>query len=195
MPATVTVELLNSECPLRPEKKIKDTHLLVLVPKIVNGEPYSALKLDKLCATRKGSGDRLIYDEAKYWKGHQWASKPQAESEWVLLPKSDPHPQRTPEAKHFRHKRIAEQQKVHEEHYQEYREAKAVELMTAALLNELVNGKPRMLGTFKYLRCVEPTADGGRVCVGSFVAAGLEILDTFADRDEVFLGRALTRKL
>jgi hypothetical protein len=87
LPATITEELLNSECPLHPGEKIKDTHLLVLVPKTVNGEPYTALKLDELCATRKGSGDTLIYDGLKSWKEQPWASqRRQCEqtSRWVL---------------------------------------------------------------------------------------------------------------
>ena len=71
LPASITKELLESECPLHPGEKIKDTHLLVLVPKTVNGEPYSALKLYDLCATRKGSEDKLVYDgaDATTWKG------------------------------------------------------------------------------------------------------------------------------
>ncbi|MEY4668022.1 MAG: hypothetical protein RL518_721, partial [Pseudomonadota bacterium] len=60
IPASVTKELLESECPLHPGQKVKDTHILMLVPKTVNGEAYTALKLDELCAKRKGSGDRLI---------------------------------------------------------------------------------------------------------------------------------------
>ncbi|MEY4668056.1 MAG: hypothetical protein RL518_755, partial [Pseudomonadota bacterium] len=58
IPASVTKELLESECPLHPGQKVKDTHILVLVPERVNGKPYTPLELDKLCDSRKGSGDR-----------------------------------------------------------------------------------------------------------------------------------------
>ena len=95
LPGAITEALLNAECPLHPGRRIKDTHLLVLVPGTVNGEPYSVLKLSELCETRKGSGDRLIYDggaRATYLKGLDWAKAPQAQSEWVLIPKSDPDP-------------------------------------------------------------------------------------------------------
>jgi hypothetical protein len=142
LPATITEELLNSECPLHPGGKIKDTHLLALVPKTVNGEPYTARKLDELCATRKGSGDALIYDGADWataWKEKDWARSPQVQSEWVLIPKSDPDPNKVPEDKHFRSKNIAAQQNVHDEHYGEYREVKTLELMTAVLLYDLAN--------------------------------------------------------
>jgi hypothetical protein len=197
LPSTITDELLNSECPLHPGEKIKDTHLLVLVPKTVNGAPYTALKLDELCATRKGSGDKLIYDGADWataWKGRDWASTAQVESEWVLIPKSDPDPKKVPADKHFRSKNIAAQQNVHETHYPEYREVKTVELMTAVLLNDLVNGDPRMLVGWNYLRCEEPNASGGRVCVGFFYAVGLRVLDDYDGNDNVSIGRALARK-
>ena len=47
IPASITKELLNSPCPLHPGQKIKDTHILMLVPKTVNGKPY--------CATPEGA--------------------------------------------------------------------------------------------------------------------------------------------
>ena len=202
LPAIITESLLNSDCPLHPGEKIKDTHLLVLIPKTVNGEPYSALKLDELCATRKGSGDKLIYDGADWatkWKGQDWAKAPQAQSEWVLIPKSDPDPERMREKygeeqggnRHFRTKDLAAQQKVHGEHYKEYREVKALEVMTMALLYDLTH-KERLLPD--YLRCEEPNAFGGRVCVGFFSAPGLWVFVGRDDRASDNIGRALARK-
>jgi hypothetical protein len=195
LPSTITDELLNSECPLHPGAKIKDTHILVLVPKTVNGEPYTALKLDELCATRKGSGDKLVYDGADWataWKGRDWASTAQVQSEWVLIPKSDPDPTKVPADKHFRIKTIAAQRKVHEEHYGDYREVKTLELMTAVLLYDLTN-KERLVPD--YLRCEEPNASGGRVCVGNFDALGLEVNDDGDVNGNGVIGRALARKL
>ncbi len=194
LPSTITEELFNSECPLHPGEKIKDTHLVVLVPKTVNGEPYTALKLDELCVTREGSGDKLIYGGFDSWKAQPWASQQQVESEWVLIPKSDPDPKKVPADKHFRSKDIAAQQNVHETHYPEYREVKTVELMTAVLLNDLVNGDPSMLAGWNYLRCVEPNASGGRVCVGDFDAYGLGVFDVNDGNGNDFIGRALARK-
>ena len=198
IPASLTKVLLNEECPLHPGQKIKDTHVLMLVPKTVNGEPYTPKKLDELCAGRKGSGDKLIYDGADWankWKDQEWATIPQAASEWVLIPKSDPDSSKAAEDKHFRSKTIAAQQSVHEDHYREYREVKALEVMTLALLNDLVNGEPRVLDGWNYLRCEEPNAFGGRVCVGHFYANGLRVNDDLADHDRVVIGRALARKL
>lgn len=128
------------------------------------------------------------------------------------------------EERHFRGKRISRppeeqelnckryQADVHEKYYSEYCEAKVIEVMTAALLNDLVNGEPRMLvpvmNNWNYLRCVEPNGNGGRVLVGSFHSKGLgvEITLDLDDSDEDLLdeddtgfaihtGYALTWKL
>jgi hypothetical protein len=195
IPSSITKALLNSECPLHPGEKIKDTHILMLVPKTVNGEPYTAFKLDELCATRKGSGEALLNPDYKEWKEMSWASTPQPESEWVLIPKSDPDRSKVPAEKHFRSKQIAAQQQVHDEYYSEYREVRALEVITMALLNDMVNGEPRILDGWNYLRCVEPNASGGRVCVGLFAADGLEVSDDVGAGDYDGVGRALARKL
>ena len=197
IPTSITKKLLDSPCPLHPGEKIKDTHLLVLVPKTVNGEPYTARKLDELCGTRKGSGNKLIYDcdgadWATAWKKKDWANTAQVQSEWVLIPKSDPDPKKVPADKHFRSKNIAAQQKVHEEHYGEYREVKTLELMTAVLLYDLTN-KERLVPAD--LRCEEPNASGGRVCLGYFAADGLKVNDGSDGLVNDNFGRALARKL
>ncbi|MEY4669981.1 MAG: hypothetical protein RL518_2680, partial [Pseudomonadota bacterium] len=69
------------------------------------------------------------------------------------------------------------------------------ELMTAVLLNDLINGEPRMLAGWNYLRCEEPNASGGRVCVGRFLAYGLGVDDDGGGDDGGYIGRALARKL
>ena len=200
LPKCLTLELLNSECPLHPGEKIKDTHILVLVPKAVNGEPYSALKLDELCDTRKGSGDRLILPVATEWKEQDWAKAPQAQSEWVLIPKSDPDPERMREKygeeegdkRHFRDRYIASQREVHNDHYKEYREAKALEVMTMALLYDLTH-RERLLPD--HLRCEEPNGRDGRILVGYFDADGLQVNPRHWDSPSEFVGLALARKL
>ena len=109
IPNSITKALLNPPCPIEPGKLIKETHILVLVPKTVNEERYSALKLYELCSTKKGSGDKLINDGADSWKTKPWASTEQAASEWVLIPKGEPDPAKVATDKHFRNKNIAAQ--------------------------------------------------------------------------------------
>jgi len=74
-----------------------------------------------------------------------WASLPQVKSEWVLLPKSDPDPTNVPGDKHFRGKNLKQQEEVFKHYVAEYREAKALEIMTMAVLNDVVYGEPRIL--------------------------------------------------
>ena len=204
-PVWLTRELLEEECQLHPGEQVKDTHVLVLMPKTVNGEAYSAAKLSELCAGKKGSGDRLIYgqtDRATKWKSESWADTPQVESEWILLPKRDPVPEKMEEvypsdgeSRHFRDKKLRAQEDVHKSHYsKDYREAKALEVMTAALLNDVVHGEPRMLDGWNYLRCEEPNSSGGRVLVGGFDAIGLLVLVDRVDNDRADVGCALARK-
>ena len=78
------------------------------------------------------------------------------------------------------------------EHYPEYREVNALEVMTMALLYDLTH-KVRLPPD--YLRCVEPNDSGGRVCVGLFSAVGLEVIDGFGAGADGHIGRALARKL
>ena len=137
----------------------------------------------------------MIYDRenwAKAWKRRDWAEAAQAQSEWVLLPKSGPDPEKVPVGKHFRSKNIAAQQKVHDEHYPEYREVKALEVMTMALLYDLTH-KEQLIPD--YVRCPEPYAFGGRVCVGYSRADGLRVSDAHGADDLDVIGRALARKL
>lgn len=188
-PEALTLELLNSECSLHPGQKIKDTHVLVIVPKLVNGEPYSALKLDEICA-------RLGFKQDGWsgWKKQEWASMPQQESEWILIPKSDPesaHPQG--DTHHFRNKSIAEQDLVQKNYYPEYLEAKAIELMTTLVLYSWVNDV--RLSSGSHLRCQEPCTNGGRVCVA--FDAGRKMLDVGdpGGAGAPWVGRAVARDL
>ena len=97
--------------------------------------------------------------------------------------------------RHFRSKNIAAQQEVHGEHYKEYREVKALEVMTMALLYDLTHKEERLLPD--YLRCEEPNAFGGRVSVGFFDALGLKVYGAGAEvgHGHGNFGRALARKL
>jgi hypothetical protein len=193
----VTLEFLNSECPLHPGQKIKDTHILALIPKAVNGEPYSVRTLDRLSATWSGSGDSLINASGyESWESQDWAKAPRAHSEWILIPKIDPDPKVS--QTYFRGRNVETQQKVLEDHYKEYRGAKALEVMTVALLYYCTH-QERLLARLQ-LRCDEPNSEGDRVNVGYFGGAGgayggLKLLDGWGGRGRISVGLAIARKL
>jgi hypothetical protein len=55
------VATLKSSCPFWPGKLVKDTHLLVLIPSRVSGEPFSLNLLEKLIKHPKGGGYPTAY--------------------------------------------------------------------------------------------------------------------------------------
>ena len=196
LPDFITPELVLSVCPFHPRGLIKDTHVLVLVPKTVNGEPYSLLKLEEICAVRQRSEHDLILRGGNLtlsWQRQPFVSAVQNESEWVLLPKRDPNPAVVPDEKHFRGKNSEEQQKVQDTHYKKYREARVLELVTAAALNDLVHGVPRMIGQSNFLDCQETSVSGNPVCVTGFGHVGVLITEGLEGVGNPNGGRALVR--
>ncbi len=81
---------------------------------------------------------------------------------------------------------------MYDEHYSEYREVRALEVMTMALLYDLTY-KKRLLPA--YFRCEEENASGGSVCVGCFLADGLLVHVALDVSINDFIGRALAQKL
>jgi hypothetical protein len=55
-------DILRSPCPFWPDRKVGDTHLLVLIPSEVNGEPFTLNLLGRLIKMPKGRGYRTQYD-------------------------------------------------------------------------------------------------------------------------------------
>lgn len=54
--------ILRSPCPFWPDRKVEDTHLLVLIPSEVNGEPFTLNLLGRLIKMPKGRGYKTQYD-------------------------------------------------------------------------------------------------------------------------------------
>jgi hypothetical protein len=56
-------EILHSDCPFRPGKKIKETHLLVMIPSTVNNEPFTLHQLRPLSRNpKKGNLSDCVYN-------------------------------------------------------------------------------------------------------------------------------------
>jgi hypothetical protein len=82
-----------------------------------------------------------------------------------LIPEHARDPEEVFQDRHFRSKRIAEQIMVHTRYAADYSEAKVLQVMTAAVLNDVVGGEPRMLASdgrdLHFLRCAESNSHGG----------------------------------
>ena len=79
------VDILNSPCPFWPDKEVKDTHLLVLIPATVNGKAFTLNLLRRLVKKNRGCGHSARYflydDEVQHSLGDEYPSS----SYWVLL--------------------------------------------------------------------------------------------------------------
>jgi hypothetical protein len=205
IPEYITPQLLNSHCPLSPMELIKDSHILVLVPRTVDGQPYNALKLGELCKIRSGLGYDLIRERVteSAWTEEAWAKASPLASEWILLPKRDPRPSvvqalfpSDSKLRHFRDRNIVEQETVLRNYYQQdYRPAKALELLTMTLLFGLVNEHARLLPGNVGFRCAERDTRGGRVVITSVKGLeGLVIRRYVGDGRNPGISFALARK-
>ena len=86
LPAYIEEEkMMNSPCPFWPGHKLKETHLLVLIPSHVGGKPLTLNYLEELIQSLQGEGHGTKYvyywDEARAAIGSQSPGR----SYWVLM--------------------------------------------------------------------------------------------------------------
>jgi hypothetical protein len=79
------VGILNSTCPFWPDRQIKDTHLLVLIPATVNGESYNLNLLEELIQHPKGGGHATEYRAYAGDVRKQVGAQSPTSSYWVLM--------------------------------------------------------------------------------------------------------------
>jgi hypothetical protein len=79
------VDTLNSACPFWLGKQVKDTHLLVLIPAIVNGEPFSLNLLGALIQRPQGGGYSIEYSYYGSAVRKQFGAQSPVRSYWVLM--------------------------------------------------------------------------------------------------------------
>ena len=180
IPSSITKELLESPCPFSALGLIKDTHLLVLVPKNIDGVPYSLLNLRELCITKDPAGYPLIHESpiasGNTWKGMPFASKTPDSSSWVLMLKDEPTEWFVRNREAMLHcKSLKGQVKALDVYHPQYKEVQALERVTALVLYEAVHGE--RLQSSK-TRCQEPNSSGeGRIIVRQNFDHGVEIED------------------
>ncbi len=159
------VQIWMARCPFWPDKKVKDTHVLVLIPQIVNGKPLTLKSLDELVQSPK-QGPKTKYDYFRDSVLTEHGDTPAEPSHWVLLTR-DVIP-------NSRNKPYAEQQKLVTK-ASSYQVPKALEAAVCLFMehartgNRLYSDSP-----WTYTRCQEKT-DSGQLVVGGFGAAGLSL--------------------
>jgi NLR family CARD domain-containing protein 3 len=131
------VTILDSACPFWPDRKVRDTHLLVLIPAKVNGQPFSLNLLRELIQNPKAGGHRAEYRYYDSSVQAQFGAASPAASYWLLMTRDI-----LPES---RNKSYRSQQKIVAAHVSRtslpYEMPKALEAATAILTHHVRDGE------------------------------------------------------
>lgn len=175
-------EILGMDCPFWSGKRIRETHLLVLIPARVNGEPYTLDYLEEWIQKPKGGGRPTKY---RYYlpdqKGQQ-GKRSVEQSYWVLTTKDV-----LLETKGKSYTVQREKLGGIVRRYPRLKgEVSTVLEATTSVLMEYVKGGD-MLFKDCYARCLEQIS-GYQAVVGGFSAAGLCLHDHYGVYAHVGVG-------
>jgi hypothetical protein len=178
--------ILDAPCPFWPDRRVRDTHLLVLLPATVNGKPFTLNLLSKLIKSPKWpSGGHKTQYLRQYYYGHavqeQIGNNSPDHSYWLLMTRDV-----LPES---RNKTYSDQKELITDHASRtgllYELPKALEAATAILTHYVRSGE-RLYNDnpWTYTRCQELVFwdpkrykyPGERpVVVGGFASSGLGV--------------------
>jgi hypothetical protein len=169
-------EILNSPCPFWTAKKVHETHILVLVPESVSGEPLTLKTLGEL-VQKPLQGNSTKYD---CFDIGQYADSPPANSHWVLMTKDVIEESRN---KSFKNQQaLLEKQIVYE--------APHILNATVCIFMEHVRSGTRLYSysPWTYTHCQEKYDANAQLIVGGFVAGGLDITRSRGDSKHSGIG-------
>lgn len=174
-------DVANSPCPITSDKKIWETHMLVLIPDLVNGQPFTLNRLGELIK-RKGCFFSKLNKEVGYdYMGPsvvaEHGNKPAGSPRFVLMTRDV-----LPES---RHKSYIEQvvmvEALSKVSGATYEVPKALQAATCIYMNYLISGI-RLYGDspWTYTRS-QDESEGHSVIVGGFVSKGLRVVNHVGD--------------
>jgi hypothetical protein len=188
-------EILGSPCPFWPDRAVRDTHLLVLIPSTVDGKAFTLDLLGELIRNPRGGGHSAQYflydDEVQQLSGDAYSSS----SYWVLMTR-DVLPGSRSKSYAVQQDLVAQQSSYI--NYPPYEIPYVLEAATA-ILSHYVCGGDRLYAGYAgegigdelpstSTRCAELLEDvaGNRspVTVGRFCERGLVFLSGFNDDAE-----------
>jgi hypothetical protein len=167
--------ILDGACPFWPEKQVKDTHLLVLIPATVDGQPFTLDLLKELIGSSKNGGHSTKYRYYNSDVREQIGSGAPAASYWLLMTHDV-----LPES---RSKMYANQEKLVADHAKRasmpYELPKALEAVTVIVMHHARNGERLYSDSpWTFTRCQElvrsPFGEYPAV-VGGFEPSGLYV--------------------
>ena len=171
--------ILQGPCPIWPDKKVKDTHLLTLIPTSVNGHPLTFDYLEELVKHPRGGGHATKYynhpDLVKNVK-QELSGKSPSIARWVLMSK-DVLPNSWK-------KTYPDQEKLVEElaakSKSPYEIPRVLEATASVLMHYVKSGvklyKEEYSGTQIYTRCLESFRNNeNHAVIGGFGERGLQV--------------------
>lgn len=168
LPPTIH-QILSSPCPIWPDKTVQETHLLVLIPQTINGNPLNLKTIGELIKTPK-QGHATQY---RTFQLGEYLDPPAGASHWVLMTR-DVIPG-------SRHKRYHEQQllvrQLPPQPFASYQVPNVLDAVVCVLMEYVQSGK-RLLGNapWVYTRCQEKFNNNDwQLIVGGFSEEGLGI--------------------
>lgn len=179
-------EILNSPCPFSGDEsiKVKDTHMLVLVPATVNGEALTLNKLQNLIQYPQNQGHATDYDYYSDATKGKHGDTSVERSHWVLMTRDV-----VPDSRN----KTYQEQKDLVNHYKDYGLPGALEAAVCILMEHVSSGS-KLFGErpLTYTSCTETVGDRYPVVVGGFVPDGLYVYDSHFGGD--YFGVAALRK-
>ena len=166
-------QVLDSPCPFWDGQQIRDTHLLVLMPKRVSGQALTLNYLGELIKAPQGGGHATEYDF--YWNKAREAIGSQAagSSYWVLMTKDV-----LPES---RNKSYQEQCALLADHAKRtglgYKVPGALEAAVVMLLHYVRSGECLYGDDPLTYTCCREKVQGYQLVIGGFSSEGLRIND------------------
>jgi hypothetical protein len=174
LPSNMTA-ILDSACPFWPCKRVRDTHLLVLIPAKVNGQPFSLDLLRELIQNPNNGGHKTKYRYYGSGVQAQFGASSLATSYWLLMTR-DVLPESSSKT-YVNQKRLVAAQARRTG--LPYELPKALEAATAILTYHVRDGE-RLYGDNPrtYTRCQEwilHRSNEYPALVGGFESSGLKI--------------------
>lgn len=155
-------QILDSKCIFWPDKKVRETHLLVLIPQTVNGMPLTLNALQGLIQNPQGGGYAIV---AQVVAEGKIGDQPPASSYWALVTK-DVLP-------NSRMRIYSEQQALMQGSYMV---PAALEIATSILIHHVQTAEGLYPNSpWTMTRCQELLSNGHRLAVGTFQYSDLQI--------------------
>jgi hypothetical protein len=181
-------QILQGPCPIWPGKIVQETHILVLIPATVNGQPFTLKSLRELIQ-HPLTGP---VGEYSYLDLGEYQDAAVGQSYWVLMSRDVLEGSRNQgfQTQFAQVKALAESSSM------AYDAPKVLEAATCILMHHVSTGQKLFADRpYTYTRCQEFYKDGWKLIVGGFTHVGLFISIDGHVSDVLALGIAACRKL